>query len=330
MSNGKTFLFRTVVVPDPFPRRFSYDTPALFLGSCFTASIGQWLERLKFPVEVNPSGVLYNPFSVLQTLARLLESRPYGPEDLIREGGKWLSLMHDTSFSGSDRDKVLQMINESFRKAAEQLQKLDFLFLTFGTARVYLRAEDGSVVANCHKLPAERFRRKLLSPGEIMEAWRELLSRLFRLRPQLQVFFTVSPIRHWKDGAVGNQLSKSVLHVAIHQLEEEDERVHYFPAYEIVMDELRDYRFYAADMLHLSETAIKYLRERFRETAIDPFGWKVMQEVEKLRKALEHLPRHPDSPEHKAFRETQRKKIQRLEEKYPFLDLAEERKFFEK
>jgi hypothetical protein len=323
-----TDLFRTVVVPEALEKKFSYDTPAFFLGSCFSASVGEWLRDLKFPVQVNPSGVLYNPFSIKNTLERLLEGRSYDEADLVKEGGRWISLMHDTSFAGEDKSEVLERINYCYTAAADHLKKLKYLFLTFGTARVYHWKRDGAVVANCHKLPATLFERRLLTPEEIVEAYEGLLQQLFRLNPGLQVVFTVSPVRHWKDGAVGNQLSKSVLHVALHRLLEKDERLHYFPAYEIMMDDLRDYRFYGRDMLHLSDTAVEYIRERFRETVVAPEAYPVMDEMEKIRRALAHRPFRPESEEYRTFKASQLKKILALEEKYPFLDLSEEKEVF--
>jgi hypothetical protein len=323
-----TDLFRTVVVPEAMEKKLSYDTPAVFLGSCFSASVGEWLQDLKFPVQVNPSGVLYNPFSIKSTLERLCEGKLYDDTDLIKEGGKWISLMHDTSFSGEDKREVLEHINRRYVAAVDHLKKLKFLFLTFGTARIYLWKESGAVVANCHKLPAALFTRRLLTTGEIVEGYRELLPQLFRINPDLQVVFTVSPVRHWKDGAVGNQLSKAVLHVAIHSLLEEDERLHYFPAYELVMDDLRDYRFYASDMLHLSDTAVEYIRKRFQKAVVDPEAYPVMEEMEKIRRALGHRPFRSGSPEHRKFKTSQLRKLLTLEEKYPFLDLSEEKRAF--
>jgi len=322
-------IFRTIVKPDPFPERLTYHTPALFLGSCFSSAVGAWLEEMKFPVVVNPSGVLYNPASIAMTLERMLAGDPFREEELIREQGTWISLQHDTSFSGKDKTEVLRRINRSFETASGHLQKTKFLFITFGTARVWLWKESRTVVANCHKLPAARFERRLLEVEEITESWRRLLKSLWSSHPEMQVVFTVSPIRHWKDGAAGNQVSKATLHVAIHRLLQEDERLHYFPAYEIVMDDLRDYRFYAADMLHLSETATEYVRSRFREAVIAPEALPVMAEVEKIRRALAHRPLRPASEEYRKFREAQLKKIGALEKKYPFLDLSEEKMFFE-
>jgi len=162
-------LFRTEVVPEPLGEKISYDTPAFFLGSCFSASVGEWLRGLKFPVLVNPSGVLYNPSSIRMALERILEGRPYGEADLIREGERWISLMHGTSFAGEEKEEVLGQINSSFKEAAGHLKKMQFLFLTFGTARVYVWKESGEVVANCHKLPAARFERKVLEVEEIVD-----------------------------------------------------------------------------------------------------------------------------------------------------------------
>ncbi len=322
-------IFRTVVKPEPFPERLSYHTPALFLGSCFSSAVGAWLEEMKFPVVVNPSGVLYNPASIAMTLERMLTGEPFREEELIREQERWISLKHDTSFSGEDKTAVLRRINRTFEEASVHLQKTKFLFITFGTARVWLWKESGMVVANCHKLPADRFERRLLETEEIVTEWRRLLQQLWSRYPEMQVVFTVSPIRHRKDGATGNQVSKAILHVATHRLLQEEERLHYFPAYEIVMDDLRDYRFYAADMLHLSETATDYVRSRFREAVIAPEALPVMAEVEKIRRALAHRPLRPASGEYRKFREAQLKKIEALEEKYPFLDLSEEKMFFE-
>ncbi len=320
--------FRTIVVPEPLEKKLTYATSALFVGSCFATVIGDWLRELKMPVMVNPFGTLYNPFSIHAMLERMLEQRPFTGEELVRYQDKWLSLMHDTSFSGEEKEEVLERMNRVLEEGAAHLRKLHHLFITFGTARVYRWRKDGRVVANCHKLPASFFTRELLQPEEITEQWEPLLSRLFGMVPGLQVILTVSPVRHWKDGATGNQLSKSVLHVAVHRLTEMDPRIRYFPAYEILMDDLRDYRFYAADMLHLSDTAEAYVRMRFREAVIDREAWPVMKEVEKLQKAKAHRPFRPGSEDHRRFRKRMLEKVLRLEERYPFLDLNEEKQMF--
>ena len=320
--------FRTVIKPEPFAKKLSYHTPALFLGSCFSNEIGGKAESLKFPVIINPSGVLYNPVSVLKTLERILEERPFVKEELNVENGLWFSFMHDTSFSDTDPDVCLEQINRHYLEATEQLKKARFLFLTFGTAWVYELKENGGVVANCHKLPAARFRRRMLEVEEIVDRYGRLTGRLLADNPDLQIVFTVSPIRHWKDGAEGNQYSKSVLHVAIRKLMEKDSRLLYFPSYEIMMDDLRDYRFYATDMLHLSEVAVDYIWERFREALIDPEALPVMEEVHKILQAMAHRPYRPASENHRKFRQAQLQKIHDLEKRYPYLDLSVEKKYF--
>ena len=320
--------FRTVVTPEPFEKKLSYHTPALFIGSCFSNEIGGKAESFKFPVIINPSGVLYNPVSVQKTLERLLDVRPFEKKELNIENGLWFSFMHDTSFSDTDPGVCLERINGHYLKAVGIFKNARFLFLTFGTAWVYELKETGKVVANCHKLPAVRFHKRMLEVEEIVDRYGRLAGRLLAENPELQIIFTVSPIRHWKDGAEGNQYSKSVLHVAIRKLTGKDSRLLYFPSYEIMMDDLRDYRFYAADMLHLSEVAVDYIWERFREAAIDPAALPVMEEVEKVRQAMAHRPFRPSSEEYRKFREAQLKKIDTLEKKYPFLDLWEAKEFF--
>ena len=319
--------FRTVVTPVSFPEKLSYQTPAFFLGSCFTMSIGGKMKRLKFPVMVNPSGVLYNPLSIEKTLVRLMEGTPYGKEELLHENGRWFSLKHDTFFSEKDPGMCLEKMNRAFEKATGFIRKSHFLFLTFGTAWVYTWKESGEVVANCHKLPAARFERKMLEVNDIVEPYKVLIKRLFAYKDDLKIVFTVSPVRHWKDGPAGNQYSKSVLHVAIHKLLAEDERLYYFPSYEIVMDDLRDYRFYARDMLHLSDVAVDYIWDKFTDAIVDSETFPVMEEVARIVRATEHHPFRPDSEEYRKFCESQLEKIRDLENRYPFLDMSEERAY---
>ncbi|NOY38055.1 MAG: GSCFA domain-containing protein [Chlorobi bacterium] len=322
--------FRTIVEPDEFPVKINYDTPALFIGSCFTNSIGEYLAAMKFPALVNPFGIMYNPLSVGRTLERILEGTPFTPDELGNQNGMWFSFMHDTSFSGPEREKVLENINDQLKQGAAFLKKTRLLFLTFGTARVYEWLEDDRVVSNCHKLPARMFRHRLLHPEEIITHYEKLLAGLYAMKPGLQVIFTVSPIRHWKDGAVGNQVSKSVLFVAIHELLSRFPEAGYFPAYEMVMDDLRDYRFYAEDMLHLRDEAVNYIREKFVKALMDPGATPIMKEVEKLQKALRHKPFRPESREYKNFVRSQIGYISQLEKKYPFLDFSEEKKRYAK
>lgn len=270
--------------------QIGYASRILMLGSCFTENIGEKLTYFKFDADVNPCGIVYNPSSAARVLEILLEGKPFTEDELMQHDGKWLSLMHHGCFSSSQRDTCLFQINERLTRAAERLKNTDLLVITFGTAWVFRYKRDGRIVSNCHKIPASEFERFRLEPGEIVTEYTALIHRLRKVNPSLRVIFTVSPIRHWKDGAHGNQLSKSVLLLAIDSLVHRLEKVHYFPAYELVMDELRDYRFYAEDLLHVSPVTVEYIWERFRDTYMGKDTFELMTRIDKVNKTLLHRP----------------------------------------
>lgn len=306
-----------------FSFNISPDRAGLVMGSCFAEHIGGWLRQGKMPVGVNPFGVLYNPASLAAALERLDSARPFTFDDLFEHNGLWHSSMHHGSFSGAERSHVLSAINEALEAGVRQWRQSEYLLLTLGTAWVYDR--DGQVVANCHKLPAREFRRRRMSVAEVVEA----LSACFEKHPRKQVGLTVSPVIHRGDGLVENQLSKSTLVVAAHELAARfPGRVHYFPAYEIVTAELRDYRFYADDMCHPSELAIRYVQERFAETVLTPESRELVATAEALRQAMKHRPLHPDSPEYERFRQKMLQKAQAVQQKYKNADFGPEISFF--
>lgn len=244
------------------------------------------------PVCVNPFGVLYNPASISQALERLASGRPFGEDELFENNGLWHSFGHHGDFSGSDRDATLVNINHALTDGAAALTKADYLMLTLGTAWVY--EWQGKVVANCHKLPAREFTRRRLSMAEKVELLAEQIDRW----PEKRVILTVSPVIHRGDGLVENQLSKSSLIVAAHELVSRfPKRVFYFPAYEIVTGELRDYRFYAEDMCHPSPLAVGVVRERFAQGLLSPEAVALVADAAELRRAMDHRPLHPESAE---------------------------------
>lgn len=312
-----------VNIPDA-PAKIGYDTPCLFMGSCFSDNIGQLMAAHKFPVLLNPFGTLFNPLSVAQNLNRLMNTQPYTVADLSSHNGLWLSFDHYTGFSHPDPDTCLRAINRSFADASLWLRKCRFLVLTFGTAWAFRHNQTGKTVANCHKLPAAMFTRYCAQPEEITGAYNTLLNNLKQLNPDVTVIFTLSPVRHWSNGAVENQLSKSVLHYSIQQLVQQHPRAWYFPAYEIFMDELRDYRYYATDMLHPGEQGINYTWERFCETCISDTAVKIMAGVAAVIKAAGHRPMHTATTNHAEFRLNTIKKIESLVAQYPFLDFSDE------
>ncbi|GAI96735.1 unnamed protein product, partial [marine sediment metagenome] len=230
----------------------------MFIGSCFTESIGGKLNDYKFPVDINPFGIIYNPSSVGKSLELLIGEKEFTIDDLFFYNGKWLSFFHHSSFSDKDPELCLSRINAKITESREFLKKAGFLFITFGTAWVFEWKESGETVSNCHKISALKFNHKLLAVEDILENYKTLIHKLLRFNPQLKIIFTVSPIRHWKDGAEGNQVSKAILLLSAHQLLKKFQSVSYFPAYEIIMDDLRDYRFYSDDMIHLNSVAIDY------------------------------------------------------------------------
>lgn len=319
--------FRTVV---PLPKKIPPLQPEqriLLLGSCFSEHLGAALQRHHFQVDLNPFGILYNPASIAAALQRILTGTPFQAEELFFYQERWHSRMHHGDFSAPTAEEALTRINGRLLPAHEAMAATDWLMITFGTSYVYREKEQGGVVANCHKLPEKFFSRSRLSVEEIVEEYSALIKRLLALRPTLKLLFTVSPIRHLRDGLHANQLSKATLLLAIDALQERfPESVFYFPSYEIVNDELRDYRFYAEDMLHPSPTTVSYLWERFGETFFSPETQQFVQEVERVSDGLAHRPIQPDSEATRRFLSNLEQSILELSKKYRTIDFQNELK----
>lgn len=319
--------FRTIVKIPSSPFRLSYYTPSMFIGSCFTESIGSKLNVYKFPVDINPFGVIYNPSSVSKSLELLIEKKEFTKDDLYFFNGKWLSFYHHSSFSDKDPELCLSGINAKITESSEFLMKAGFLFITFGTAWIFEWKESDETVSNCHKISASEFNRKLLSTEDILEKYETLIPKLLQFNPKLKIIFTVSPIRHWKDGAEGNQVSKAILLLSVHQLLKKFQSISYFPAYEIIMDDLRDYRFYSDDMIHLNIVAINYIWERFCETYLDKEASGIMKNIDPVFSAMGHKPFEPDSDLHQDFLIKILDKIEKLQLQYSFIDFSREIKW---
>lgn len=297
----------------------------LLLGSCFTESIGSLLSEHKFQTDINPFGVLYNPLSISTAIDSLLNPTVKTEKELFYHEGLYHCFTHHSSFSADSAENCLKNINNRTDIAAKNLENANRLFITFGTACVYRLKRTGEIVANCHKLPANQFNHSRLSVSDIVNVWNRLLSSLFERNKELKIIFTVSPIRHWKDGAHENQLSKSTLLLAIEQIQKQyPEQISYFPAYELMMDELRDYRFYAEDMCHPSITAIQYIWKRFIETHTSHSTQQLVQEVESILKSANHKPFNPESEPYKQFVTQTLLKIERLTQKRPYLCFGKE------
>lgn len=321
--------FHTCVSIPKFHWKTGYENKNLFMGSCFTENIGQRMEQLKFQVDINPFGILYNPMSVAKGLRALVNPVDFSKNDLIEHNGRWHSFAHHGRFSSPNLNDALSAVNERLNHSSHFLKSTNYLFITFGTAWVYRYKQTNEVVANCHKIPSAQFNRERLTVEEVVSEYQELLSSIWKLNKNLKVIFTVSPIRHWKDGAVGNQQSKATLLLAVEQIVSLfPGSCAYFPSYEIVMDELRDYRYYAADMLHLNDVAVDYIWNVFEENLIDEASRQLITKIRKVNSALHHRPLNPGTLEYTKFLKSNLQNIHKLELDYPYLNLKLEKEHF--
>ncbi len=316
--------FRTEVVLPKVSRLLSYRRNVLMVGSCFTENIGSCLQTHYFPVSTNPCGVLYNPASIAACLERVLVRKLVCEEELFSANGLWNNFAFHSKFSHPDKSMALAAMNGSVEDAAVKLKSASHLFLTFGTSWIYREKANSSIVGNCHKLPANRFVRERLSVAAMTEVWIELLDRLFAIHPEIHVVLTISPIRHLRDGSYENQVSKSGLFLLADQLMSHFglEKLTYFPSYELVMDELRDYRFYASDMLHLSETATAFVQEKFNEVFLDMESKEISFTVGKIVKTLLHKPFNSDNSSYQDLLSRLHEEAMKTAFSYPFVDFS--------
>lgn len=324
---------RTEVDLPDFKRKMGYRHPSMMIGSCFAENIGNYLQELCFPMQVNPFGILYNPVSIANSLGFLIDGKRFTEQDLFYSNGLYNSFFHHSRFSDPDPVNALKCINLQATEASDVLKNCSHLFITFGTSWVFRNKISGVVVSNCHKLPAVTFEHFRLSVAQITEAWIPLIGQLRSINPQLQIVFTVSPIRHLKDGAHENQLSKSTLLMATEELISRfgNDLISYFPSYELVLDELRDYRFYASDMTHLSEIAVDFIREKFTDAILDQEAKNISAEIGKILPSLKHRPMNNNDSGYVSFIDKQIEKTLLLQNNYPFVDVKLLiKKFFEK
>jgi len=310
------------------PRPIRYGDKILLTGSCFTEHIGDALQDWKFDILQNPNGILFDVASVASSLLSYIQPRIYTVDDLIFLNELWQSWQHHSIFSGTDRDAVVASINASQQRAHAFLKEADWLIITLGSAFSYRLAEGGKAVANCHRAPGKTFVKHLLTIEEIQTALDGGLYQLRYFNPKLRVIFTVSPVRHIRDGVVENNRSKARLLESVHHLVEKFDRIYYFPAYELVIDVLRDYRFYDIDMVHPNYSATQFVLEKFTEYGIELAARPLMEELRKLVVARRHRPLHPATEAHARFRREQYEKAAGLARRFPFLDLSQELNYF--
>lgn len=314
--------FRTIVEPLKYRGLINHRQGIVMMGSCFSDNIGAKLEQAYFDVEINPFGTLYNPASIACGIDGLLNKRLFTKSDLIQVDGdnRWHSFSHHSSFSKVSAEAMLVNINQQIEDAHQAICKASVLIITFGTAWVYEHNVTQEVVANCHKLPASNFNRRLMGVDEIVTQWQRVIEKLRQLNKDIRIIFTVSPIRHLRDGAHENQISKSILLLAINELIKKDNQLIYFPAYEVMNDDLRDYRFYASDMTHPSEVAVDYIYDLFSQSFFDDETLKLAVECRRLYRRLQHRPMSDDVEAVTRF-ETATQELQaQMLSLYPFLE----------
>ena len=330
--------FRLAFQPKPFTEQINHTDQLLLIGSCFTENIGNKLQQAKFKVLDNPHGILFNPASIVKAVTSYIQDRRYTAQDLFYQNECWNSWDHHSRFSDPDQASCLAGINQSQELAHRFLKKADWLMITLGSAFAYHIAQtvpsdgpatrEGEVVANCHKVPTDKFNKVLMSAEEVYGCLFEMLSALKEFNPGIRVIFTISPVRHLRDGFIENNRSKANLIQAVHQLVEKGKGLYYFPAYELVIDDLRDYRFYAEDMVHPNYTATNYVWDKFVPTCIDSSTRELMKEIQQIHSARIHKPFHPASNQHRQFLKTYLEKVKQLKVQYPYLELDDEIKYF--
>ena len=298
----------------PLAQSILYGDGLLFLGSCFADEIGSICRGLGFNAQVNPFGTLYNPFSVLTSLIRLQSGQPFGHEEVIKVGeGYYCTFSHNTDFWCPSEENLINKVNIHLAMEHSRFVHAKWIIVSLGTSWVFRDHSTGNVVSNCHKLPAYRFDRVFLNT----QSTTKLLSDLLNTFPDKQFVFTVSPLRHLKDGLHENQLSKASLLMAVDEVCKTFANAHYFPAYEILLDELRDYRFYKEDMIHPTDQAVRYIWEKFVQYAINPSEYPAMASAQELKQMLQHKPVFPESESCRKFEALKAQKIEDIKQRFP-------------
>ncbi|MCW5520011.1 GSCFA domain-containing protein [Aureitalea sp. L0-47] len=300
--------------------QIDYQSKTILLGSCFTEHIGAKLDYFKFQNVQNPFGIIFHPIALERLIARAIQNKTFVEKDIFERDGNWHCLEVHSLLSHVDKQEYIQLLNDTLDKLRSYLESASHLLITFGTVWGYRYVETDAVVANCHKIPQSEFRKELLSVSEVTTTCQNIVQMVSEFNAEVQIVFTVSPVRHLKDGFIENMRSKAHLISGIHRLiDTMDKGTAYFPSYELMMDELRDYRFYSEDMLHPNQTAIEVIWDRFSKVWIHSSTEVIRKEIAKIQSGLSHRPFHPESPSHKAFEEQLQQKIEQLQARYPHI-----------
>ena len=294
-----------------------YNSKIVSLGSCFAENIGEKFEYFKFQNTVNPFGIIFNPISIENIISRIVHQEHFTEEDIFFHNERWHCYEVHSELSNPDKDEFLANLNLIIQQSNNLITKSTHIIITYGTSWIYKLKASNKIVANCHKLPQKEFDKEILSVEVIQKSIQNTIALIQKVNPNCNVIFTISPVRHIKDGFVENQRSKAHIITALQASNFQLPSSSYFPSYEIMMDELRDYRFYSEDMLHPNQVAIDYIWERFFQTQITEAIYPIMEEVGTIQKGLAHRPFNPDAESHKEFLYSINKKIVKLQTQFP-------------
>lgn len=312
--------FRTEIpiIKSDFP--IDYHSKVLLLGSCFAENIGEKFQYYKFQTTINPFGIIFNAVSLEKLIRRVVENRTFTENDIFFHNDLWHCYEIHSELSNPDKEVFLSNLNLTLESTQRHITSLTHCIITLGTSWVYRNIESNDIVANCHKVPQKQFTKGLLSIEQTEKSLQNIVSLIHSVNPNCNFIFTVSPVRHIKDGFTENTLSKAHLIAAIHQtITHHPSPIIYFPTFEIMMDELRDYRFYAEDMLHPNQTAVNYIWEKFVDSTVSEESKSLMIEIENIQKSLAHKPFNPNSESHQKFINQLNSKIKAVQNRYPFI-----------
>jgi len=316
--------FRTELSNINLQHKINYRDKIFAVGSCFTDNIGEKLHSARFEAIVNPFGVMFNPVSISNCFKLITTGRLLTKDDLVYEQGEWHSFYHSSSFSHHKPEKALEMINSDIEKYRKFLAESSVILITPGTSIVYEYLKRGEIVSNCHRIPGKEFLRKRLDPEEAAEIFSELIESLRNSGKDKKYIFTISPVRHLKEGFHENQLSKASLMLGIEKIIRQYPEAEYFPAYELLLDDLRDYRFFGDDLMHPSVEAIEYIWKKFNSAVFDADTHTFLTRIEKLNVLMRHKLRNPQSETGRKFLESALAEAVSIQREYEGIDFSEE------
>lgn len=322
--------YRTVLPKINWDFQLNYPSRHLLLGSCFSQNIGAKLEKARFNCALNPFGILYHPLVIVRVVDRLIANRKYSAKDLLFQNERYISFDHHGKFNNDNEEKIIENINTHFELGRKYLMESDYIYITWGSAFAYTyHGKNDLIVSNCHKIPASAFSRIKSQPNDIIDKYTDLFEKIHTYNPQAKIILSVSPVKHLKDGLVENNRSKATLLLAAEELSNNFDYVYYYPAFELVQDDLRDYRFYANDMAHPSDEAIAYIWQHFMDGVFSIKAKDIYKKVNSLQQAINHRPLHPDLIAYPKFVKKTLARMRKMEKEFDFLSYSYEKRSLE-